>query len=284
MALSHIRKAFGAICERASRGWFFSTRQKCVHKLTAEELLDKYKKILSAIMPSEMLTQDGFLKTPTGEGERINISTVGEQAYYKGALPFKVMRHRVDRAKALLPEEQYAVLQECVAANILFEMYDEDDTIEIGGGKHKSVLVHETFHDIQGYLYDYHPSVMEKLFAAIHKHKDSIHKWYANPDNKKWTGPGNYQLTDILPTAGSTLVGAELSGLFLKQLMRKMGERNVEVHKVAIETVQQGGLDLARSEAIPVLLGAASEGNAEAAAIVKSIFADAGLKDIPAAV
>ena len=249
-------------------------------KPSPEELLAQYKKVLSSILPKEMLTEDGLLKTPTGQGEKINISTVGQQAYYSGALPFKAMRYQIEQAKPLISKQEYSILKDFIDQNIIFETYDTPDTIEVGGAKHKGVLAHETFHDIQGYLYDYYPEIMGKLFASIEKQKDSIQEWYENPDNKKWTGPGNYQLTDILPNLTDRTLGEQrnigknmaVSGFTTLQKAKVDPSRN------SLRALGRGSFDVGRNEAIPVLLGAASEGSTSAAKILEQIFADTGLK------
>jgi len=238
------------------------------------ERIRTYKLILASILPPEMLTENGFLRTPTGEGEKINISAAGRRASYDGGLALKVFRNNLEKAKELLEPEEYSVLK--IFIDDALASQGNEDTIEIFGGGHGRSLVHETFHDIQGYLYDYYPSVIEQLLSGAEKHKNAIQQWYESPRNEKWTGPGTYQLETLYPESMDdvpypiTILWQASASLLSSKRMSSTAAMN--------QVYAPSHLDLGRLETIPVLLGASSEGNSEAAAILKEMFSDAGLK------
>jgi TP901 family phage tail tape measure protein len=245
------------------------------------DLLEKYKKILASILPSEMLTKDGFLKTPDGRGESIDIQTSGDKAFYAGGLPFKAIRHQIEKAKPQLPQQDYDVLKRFIDQNLLFE--GNEDIINVGGAKHRGVLAHETFHDIQGYLYDNYPDIADKIFQSINNNKPAITQWYSDTNNAEYTGPGEYQLGDFFPnlTSGALAgsgeqrnIGKDVAVSGFKALQKAKAEAS----RNTLMALGKGSFDVGRNETIPVLLGAAAEGNSPAAKILEQIFAEAGLK------
>ena len=249
------------------------------------DLLEKYKKILASILPSEMLTKDGFLKTPDGRGESIDIQTSGDKAFYAGGLPIKAIRHQIEKAKPQLPQQDYDVLKRFIDQNLLFE--GNEDIINVSGAKHRGVLAHETFHDIQGYLYDNYPDIADKIFQSINNNKPAITQWYGDAGNAEYTGPGEYQLGDFFPNLTPTSLAASPVGSGEQRNIGKdvavsgfkaLQKAKAEASRNTLMALGKGSFDVGRNETIPVLLGAASEGNAPAAKILEQIFSEAGLR------
>jgi hypothetical protein len=175
-----------------------------------------YKTILRSIVPQDMLTRDSLLKTPLGVGEAIRIitpepstglqrlsSTTHEtgQASYEGHLAYKVLKHLLNKSRGEFSALENEVLDEFIAQNI--QSAEDRDTIHLREGQVESVLAHETFHDIQGFLYDYYPQIMDKLSLALASQKDAIATWYKDPANKAFTGIGNYQFQHLFPESSS---------------------------------------------------------------------------------
>ncbi len=146
----------------------------------------KYKQILKSILGPQYLTEDGFLKTPEGKAESIQIKdnspifiiklldvnprTSG--AYYKGGLQEKALRYNIEKNKDDINPVEYKVLKR-VADELILSEGSKDD-IDITNGLNKGVLAHETFHDIQSYLYDYYPEFMTGLFDSVNSKKTDI--------------------------------------------------------------------------------------------------------------
>jgi len=263
---------------------------------------EEYKSILASILPKEMLTSDSYLKRPSGEAEPISfiappdlatknrnemmsillgksqkVSNSDEDtggAYYRGALKYKTLRHNLEKNKDQLPKEEYEALKTWVNQAIVFQG-DDDDLIKTTGARHKGVLAHETFHDIQGYLYDNHPEIMDKLLSGIDTQKEAIAQWYADPKNKEWTGPKNYKLDHFFPNPQTkspydTSTIEEASYAISKRTKKPT---SVPSWKMLGMTQQ----DFGRNEAIPVLLSAAAVGNAGATEILSKVFGGSGL-------
>jgi hypothetical protein len=262
-----------------------------------------------------MLTDDGLLRKRDGTGERLTIigpdgsvfgfiaglfrkavgmaeEGTGDSAYYKGALPYKAFRHRLQKNKEKLQPDEYRVLAKIAQDNIVLE--GDHDVISIFGGIHDGVLAHETFHDIQGFLYDNYPDTVDALHSAILSNRQRIIDFYLTPNNSGHVS-NSYTLTNFFP--GSTadapssrlafLEGAGQPRLFdilckgygaalrKKEIKTPSGIMTV----VAMQLINESEMDVGRNEVIPVLLSAASEGNSEAAAILADVFAAAGLND-----
>jgi TP901 family phage tail tape measure protein len=260
---------------------------------------EEYKSILASILPKEMLTSDGYLKMPSGQAEPIDFipgrslaekskSSVmsillgkAEQvppeeqtgAFYQGALMPKVLRHNLEKYKDTLPEDEYKALKQFVDHRILFE--GNDDTIKTAGGLHKGVLAHESFHDIQGYLYDNHPEIIDKLHQSLLKRKDAVEKWYKDPKNAQWAGPKDYRLEHFFPTADTKSpynnnLSVEAYGSVQKRLKKQPDDKIFKV-------LGESQWDFGKNELVPVLLSAAVENNKGAIELLSQAFGDSGL-------
>lgn len=264
-------------------------------------LLKKYRDILKSILPPDFLTEEGYLKTPSGRAEPIeivppedpaakskrsmmdillgratpNIGGGGRGASYSGGLVYKFMRENLYAAKDSLPEKEYKTLKSFVDQNLMFE--GEDDIINLEGQKRAGSLAHETFHDIQGYLLDYYPEIYKRLQQGVNNQRKSIEKWYSDPSTEQWRTSRDYQLKHIFPEKSTD---SPYSDTILQKAIDTTQKINKEKFmsqgfwdKVYPETMK----DLGRAEAIPVLLAAAAENNAGAQKILSDIFGSAGL-------
>jgi TP901 family phage tail tape measure protein len=261
---------------------------------------EEYKSILASILPKEMLTSDGYLKMPSGQAEPIDFipgRSLAEKskssvmsillgksekappeeqtgAFYQGGLMPKVLRHNLEKYKSKLPEDEYKALKQFVDQRILFE--GNDDTIKTAGGLHKGVLAHESFHDIQGHLYDNHPEIIDKLHESLLKRKDAVEKWYKDPKNAEWAGPKDYRLEHFFPTATSK---SPYSGNFIAEAhdsVKKITKKN-NVSQNLFSTLGATQWDLGKNELIPVLLSAAVENNKGAIELLSQAFGESGL-------
>lgn len=258
--------------------------------------LDEYKRILSGLLPPEFLTPDGFLKRRDGMPEPIcivtasGLSAVGVKeepdysgnsvisvgAGFMGGLPYKVLRHRLEKGRDALPVEEYGILQRFVGQKL--ELLGSEDEIDLRSGATKGTLAHETFHDIQGFLYDNHPEIIDALQQACFARQEIIAKWHRDPDSAPWTQSG-YQLRHIFPeTVGDVPYRPakmlEEAVLFLDTALQHRDISAATWESVLIESHK----DLGRLEAIPLMISAAACGNDGAKKLLGSIFADAGLR------
>lgn len=148
------------------------------------------------------------------------------------------------------------------------------DTIDLRGQKRPGSLAHEAFHDIQGYLLDYRPEVFDALLGAMTQFRESIVRWYDDPDTAQWRTDGDYQLTHIFPeTTKDVPYGDEWLEGVMQACKREAGDRLMFIGKGFWEHVYPETLkDLGRVEAIPVLLAAAAERNTSAGQVLARIF------------
>ena len=270
----------------------------------------KYKQILKSILGPQYLTEEGFLKTPEGKAESIQIKdnspifinyllegnprTSG--AYYKGGLHEKALRYNIEKNKDDINPVEYKVLKRVADELILSEGVKDD--IDISNGLNKGVLAHETFHDIQSYLYDYYPEIMTDLFDSVEGYKPEIEKWYGDKKNKKWTKPPNYQLNHLFPKNFEDIPYPYIGDKPKKAIENdptwsetgydELGPDNLPTWDYpkgfpkpfsdgTYAAIGQAQFDLGRLEAIPVLLSAAAQNNVGARKILKEIFELSGL-------
>jgi hypothetical protein len=259
-----------------------------------DKSLDQYRQILGSILPPEMLTKDGMLKMPSGQGESIHITPPAKKtmmqslglasydegkAYYSGGLDYKALRHLLDQRRSELPPVEAEGLDKFISQNLAF--VGNEDEISLRGAKHKGVLAHETFHDIQGFLYDNHPEIMDKIISSVGSQKDNIEAWYKDPANKKFTGKGNYQFKHLFPDSsddspyGTDLADSARSAV--NKTKKFKGDKTISSDSL-LSLLVDNQKQLGSNETIPVLLGAASEGNKQAAEILSKVFGNAGLK------
>ena len=270
----------------------------------------KYQQILKSILGPQYLTEDGFLKTPEGKAESIQIKdnspifinyllegnprTSG--AYYRGGLAAKALRYNIEKYKDKTDHLEYMIMKK-VADELILSEGSKDD-IDITEGLNKGVLAHETFHDIQSYLYDYYPEIMTNLFDSVNSKKTDIEKWYGDKKNKKWTKPPNYQLNHLFPKSSEDtpypdIYDKPMTAIWKDPTWSETGYDELGPHNPATKEFPKGApdpfsrgtgralvgaqFDLGRLEAIPVLLSAAAGNNVGAINILKEIFELSGL-------
>jgi TP901 family phage tail tape measure protein len=256
-----------------------------------EKAIAQYKRILSSVLPKEMLSSEGFLRMPDGGSEPIDIIPgtglsasqleiilgrfVGSGSYYKGTLKFQTMRHNLEASKNTLSPIEYGTLKEFIDKNI--EGMGNKDIISTKNSRHKGILAHETFHDIQGFLYDNHPEIIDKLQTSLDKRKNQVAAWYNDPQSEAWRGRGQYKLNNFFPSKDSDSPYAsyttEDAGNFVTDKLRtSFVPQNIS--KILSKSQQ----DLGRNELIPVLMSAAAAGNPGATSLLSEVFAESGLK------
>jgi TP901 family phage tail tape measure protein len=284
-----------------------SQGQEAIHYTFAnggkiEKVEDDYKSILKSILPKEMLTDDGYLKMASGQAEPISfiappdlatrsknemmaiilgksqkVSNDTEDtggAYYRGALKYKTLRHNLEKYKDKLPQEEYGALKTWVDQAIVFQG-DDDDLIKTTGGTHKGVLAHETFHDIQGFLYDNHPEIIDKLHESLLKRKGDVAKWYADPANSEWTGRGQYKMEHFFPDVNSrSPYKTDLITEAFQKVKKKIKKEPAYDVLTVLGATQW---DFGKNELIPVLLSAAAVRNKGATELLSQAFGDSGL-------
>ena len=255
--------------------------------------LDEYKRVLAGLLPQDFLTQDGFLKGHDGKPEPICIvtsngsSAIGfketpddpiydASAGFSGGLPYKPLRRRLERVRDTLPEDEYCALKRFVDKSL--KHFGTEDKIDIRSGRDEGTLAHEAFHDIQGFLYDNHPEIIDALQQACIDRQDTISAWHKDPDSRTWT-EGGYQLRHIFPETVDDVpyhigVLLEPAILFLDDALQHRDISAVAWESVLIESHK----DLGRLEAIPLMISAAACGNEGARAILRDVLGDAGLK------
>jgi hypothetical protein len=273
------------------------------HRRTDAAALPEYKRMLAAILPSEFLTADGFLKGHDGKPEPICVVTsrghdsVGFRVRPKdfsylnfvwmalhgryggaflGGLCPKILRHRVEKHRDQLPASEYVALQKYTARAL--KAAGTEEYIDVSSSHLPGALAHETFHDIQGFLYDNNPGIIEKLEQAVHERRAQIVTWFEDPRNAAWTRRG-YQLKHIFPRTVEDVPYSSHDVIALILFLDKELQ-HADISAVAWDDVILAShADRGRAEAIPTLLAAAVEGSDGARDILGGVFADAGLKD-----
>lgn len=273
------------------------------HRRTDAAALPDYKRMLAAILPSEFLTADGFLKGHDGKPEPICVVTsrghdsVGFRVRPKdfsylnlvwmslhgryggaflGGLCPKILRHRVEKHREQLPAPEYAALQKYVARSL--KATGTEEYIDVSSSHLPGALAHETFHDIQGFLYDNNPSIVEKLEKAVYERRAEISAWFEAPQHAVWSRR-SYQLNHIFPR---TVEDVPYSSHDVKELILFLDKelQHADISAVAWnDVILAAHKDRGRLEAIPTLLAAAVEGSDGAKEILRGVFTDAGLKD-----
>ena len=198
----------------------------------------------------------------------------GEYAYYEGALMLKVLRHNLEKWRQRIPHEEYGVLKAYVEME-LSKLGNKADIIKTAGGIHAGTLAHETFHDIQGFLYDNYPHIMDTLHASQDEHKDVVSKWFSDKSNSEWTGPRDYKIEHFYPTFETkSPYGADLMVAAYYAVKNKLGREPSDSVFIPLGNTQW---DFGRNELVPVLLSASAVGNKGASDILKVFFGECGL-------
>lgn len=237
--------------------------------------IQEYKCILRALLPEHMLDDSGLLRSSYGGGERIIISSESDSAFYMGGVVTKACRHRVERNRGNLKDIEYTALNTYFASRIA--AIGPVDVIAIGNANHRGVLAHETFHDIQGYLYDNHPSVCDRLFDAGANERGRVERWYIDPRSARYTGERNYKLWHWYPDHPGFESPLENGLQECREAMLSLARSRIPVSPRIAKILYEGALDAGRLELIPTLLSAASEGDDMAAGILEAVFSHAGL-------
>ena len=258
------------------------------------EIYTQYKQTLAAILPSHMISADGFLQPPSGGKELIRfivprrrtwltsvllaVGFLGREygaTYYEGGGYFKVFRHYWNTQKGKVDDGLYRTVSEFLTHEIL--AIEPTDEISLMNSEHEGGLVHETFHDIQCFLYDYYPDTVDALTAAIYRKKQAICDWHDDSANYHFTAPPCYTPDQFF---GGWPYGSEHALWVLDKYRTWTKTRGIDQDpRLAdmwpyIDPVER---QLGINEVIPVLLTAAAEGNTASAALVAEMFADAGL-------
>jgi hypothetical protein len=259
--------------------------------------LIQYKEILRSILPPEFLSPEGFLRTATGTSQQISIQhssvksvfsmaislltrdtpdlSIPAAAYY-GPLAYRVLLHRLTRSRKQIELWEFQTLHDFATQQI--GSWGPKDIIDIRRARHRGVLAHETFHDIQAYLYENHPDVIEKLQSASYARRSAIEQWYNDPANKQYSGPDSYRLEHFFPTRETASpYGTSCLHEWLDVLSQSARAAATFPSIAAIKVVDDAHQDLGRNELIPTLVSAATEGSAAATAILAGIFEEAGL-------
>jgi hypothetical protein len=266
--------------------------------------LVQYKQILCSVLPPEFLSAEGLLRTAAcasqinegsqkmlaGGSEEIRILSPRKPplwslltgrssqqefppASYEGALAYKILRHHLEKYRAELDPKEYEPLSRYITCTLLW--HGGRDVIDVRSATHKGVLAHEAFHDIQGFLYDNHPGIVDALFAAIDKRRLHIEDWYNNIADSSYRGPLQYTLSHFFPNRESPLVNPSFGYDSFLVLCRAIKPEIPS--RVGSETISRALHDIGRNELLPVLICAASEGDDRAAEILAEIFGEAGL-------
>jgi TP901 family phage tail tape measure protein len=287
-------KSSNKLDSRALMDSFFASRMETGGKVDPN--MEKYKGILSSILPPEFLSKEGLLRTPDGGSEEIEILSPKQRSFlsmitgsspeeappasYEGALPHKILRHNLEKQKGKIDPKEYERLQKYISGALAW--HGGHDVIDVRKSSHRGVLAHESFHDIQGFLYDNYPEIIDKLFASIEDSRPEIEDWYNTKASKDYKGPRNYDLSHFFPTKDTKVInqsfGYEAFGALINK-KKKSKTQEIEIpSRVGSETVSNSLADIGRNETLPVLLSAASEGDSRAAEILSNIFGSTGLK------
>jgi len=257
------------------------------------EYIEKYKQILKSILPPEFLSDQGFLKTPSGRSEPIEIipptdvrqSSMEKMmsvllgkpqkekggASYSGGLVYKILRDNLYQAKDKISPDEYNTLRSFVDQNLLF--HGEDDIIDLEEQKRPGSFAHETFHDIQGYLLDYYPEIYKRLQGGVEGQRKNIEAWYSDPKTAQWRTARDYQLTHLFPSSYEESPYKSTAGAIVGAGYKKFKRFSPSIEDIAKQTQ----MDLGRAETIPVLMAAAAEGESSSQQILSQIFGSAGL-------
>ena len=253
------------------------------------ESLEQYKSVIAWILPRSFLNGHGLLKPPTGGSETIRVvppsvtsrsllgwlagerpSDVGG-ASYSGNLMVRLLRRRLQGAKDEVPPEEHEILSRWCDKTLQLA---EPDTIDLTHQKRPGSLAHEAFHDIQGYLLDYHPQIYGELEKALLGERASIEAWYADPATARWRTATDYTLQHVFPGNWAESPYKWVAGTIIRELKDCQETPISENSKQLACEVQ---MDLGVAEGIPVLLAAATEGCGSATRILSRIFGSAGL-------
>jgi len=288
-----VRSSSNKLDSRALMDSFFASRRMATGG-KVDPSMEKYKQILSSILPPEFLSKEGLLRTPSGGSEEIEILSPKQRSFlsmitgsspeeappasYEGALPHKILRHNLEKRKGQIDPQENERLQKYISGALAW--HGGHDVIDIRKSSHKGVLAHESFHDIQGFLYDNYPEIIDKLFASIDNSRPEIEDWYNTKADKNYRGPGRYNLSHFFPNKDSKVInqsfGYEAFGALIDKKKKKTQGITLP-SRVGSEIVGDTLADLGRNEMLPVLLSAASEGDSRAAEILSNIFGSTGL-------
>ena len=275
---------------------FRQWRDQVVDNAADDPALMQYKQILRSILPPEFLSAEGFLKTTTGASEPIAILPKGTKnwfstvlafvtrdssdtsvppASYCGPMNYRALLYRLMRAKAKMELHEFQILRDLVE----FKLREAGprDIIDIRQSRYRGVLAHETFHDIQNFLYENHPDVIARIWESSEKLFPEIERWYYSPANAAYREPGSYRLEHFFPDIETQTPYPYLTGEWVDAVNLRRQGKDIFPSIGVLVAISDAERDLGRNELVPTLLSAASEGNTEAADILADIFEEAGL-------
>lgn len=273
-------------------------RRRRIRQASPQACLEQYKQILRSVLPCEMITQDGLLKTPQGSGEPIRIVPPRQKsfslrlfskiklsempgppgAFYDGLpIVFKLIKFHLLANKPGVSGDEYRALLAVLDANLLF--CGNEDTISLWAQKRSSSLAHETFHDVQGYLLEYYPDIFRKLQNGVRSRRREIEAWYAEPSTSAWRTDSDYTLRHIFPDClGDSLCFSARYGRIVAGLKEAVTKSTGMPPSSALEHLMCDCLmDFGRMEAIPVFMAAAAGREPIAQKILSEIFEESGL-------
>lgn len=244
------------------------------------DLLASYRDVLRALMPREYLTKDGWLRLPNGEARQTAVSmrswrevVMGGRlsgSFYFG-LEKPALLYCFARNKQHFGDKDYeqitALCRECLGK--------DKSVVSLGRAWH---LAHESFHDIQAYLYSYFPDQAERLDASVRKHIGSFAEVYRRlPHGLDWRHPqeslGRYSLDGLVATdPAESLRPKTFNAMCMFLRTRFPGSA-----PAILSVIGEATLMMSRCEIVPVLICACREGSAEAGNLVELILRDAGL-------
>jgi hypothetical protein len=275
---------------------FHQWRDQVVDNAAGDPALIQYKQILRSILPPEFLSAEGFLKTATGASEPIAILPKGTKSWfstvfafvardssdpsvppaiYYGPMCYRALLYRLMRAKAKMELHEFQLLRDLVE----FKLREAGprDIIDIRRSRYRGVLAHETFHDIQNFLYENQPDVIARIWESSEKLFPEIERWYYSPANAAYREPGSYRLEHFFPDIKTRTPYPHMTAEWVDTVNLSRQGKELFPSIGALVAISDAERDLGRNELVPTLLSAASEGNTEAADILADIFEEAGL-------
>ena len=272
-------------------------RRDDVADLGADDYFAIYKQILASILPPSMICGEGYLREPDGDGEAITIippplgrrsmlsalfaalkggSAAEEKrgASYDSGIAWRLARMLLEDAKGGLSGKEYEAAVRIVTEGLTKER--RDDVISLIGQNRSSSIHHETFHDIQGYLLDYHVPVYKALQSAVKDERQAIEGWYEDPGTQSWRTSNDYRFEHIFPACWPDSPDPyEWAMRLMHGLVYRFTQTRLsDAARILGETL---AMELGRAEAIPVLLAAAAEGDPGSRGILGRVFGSAGL-------
>jgi len=173
-----------------------------------DDLLVKYKDIIKSIMPAEYIADDGFLVGTNVDINRNNSMFLkalkfmipnANFGYTKGT-NYSVLINSLRKNKSKFTESEYSELEKFA----IEKLSQTKNSITLGPGA-ESLLPHEAFHTIQGFLALNHPQIFDNLLQQSLANKDRYLEIYTKSKLSK-SLLGTYQPEKMFtdPKTGSS--------------------------------------------------------------------------------